>query len=188
MMARKRTILCFAILFLVLGITQAKERIYPLGMNLTMYFNCESIPENNLACSMKVLAGTGAAVKTGLDQIYAKLEGLKNRVDENCIKAVKKLPCFAFRRCERNRQYFDIPAAILACNEARKVCPTNVLKYGMLNCHVKKGQYKSLSPNATKCKNIKDTTGTCPDIKYKVSSVSVIPFSRHGCAISTRTI
>ena len=189
-MARKHTMLCFAFVFFVVSVTQGKERIYPLGMNLTtQYLSCESLPKNNLSCpgDIKVVAGTGDVMKKSVDSLYASLEGLKSFANETCIQAVKKSLCLGIPRCERERYSVDIPAAISACEAARRVCP-KLIKDFLLDCQAKKKLYESTSINVTKyqCKNIKDTTGTCPDVKYKVSSVTVFQFSCHHCCTITR--
>ena len=110
-MARKHTMLCFAIVFFV-SVTQGKQRIYPLGMNLTTYLSCESLPKNNLSCpgDIKVVAGTGDVMKKSVDSLYASLEGLKSFANETCIQAVKKSLCLGIPRCERERFSVDIPA------------------------------------------------------------------------------
>ena len=189
-MARKHTMLCFAIVFVVVSVTEGKRRVYPLGMNLTtQYLSCESLPKNNLSCpgDIKVAAGSGATFKKSTDSIYANLEGLKGFANESCIQSVKKFSCLGIARCERERQYVDIPAAISACEAARRVCP-KLIKDIMLDCQANKVLFESVSLNVTKyqCKNMKDTTGTCPDVKYKVSSVTVFQFSCHHCCTITR--
>ena len=189
MIARKHTMLCFAIVFVVVSATQGKQRIYPLGINLTtQYLSCEPLPKNNLSCpsDIKVAAGSGATFKESMDSLYANLEGLKRFANESCIQAVKKFLCLGIPRCERERHYVDIPAAISACQAARRVCPM-VIKDIMLDCQANKALFESESLNVTKhqCKNIKDTTGTCPDVKYKVSSVTMFQFlCLHDCSIT----
>ena len=173
-MAHKPTIVYFAIVFFVVGVTHAEQRIYPLGFNLTTYFQCESVPKHNLSCpgDIKVAANAVATVKITMDSIYSTLKNLKSLANESCIQAVKKFSCLGIARCERERLYVDIPAAISACEAARRVCP-KLIKDSMLDCQANKALYESVSRNATKyqCKKMKDTTGTCPDSKYKVSSV-----------------
>ena len=163
--------------------------IYSFSYFIVAPVHSFDFPKNNLSCpgDIKVAAGSGATFKKSTDSIYANLEGLKGFANESCIQSVKKFSCLGIARCERERQYVDIPAAISACEAARRVCP-KLIKDIMLDCQANKVLFESVSLNVTKyqCKNMKDTTGTCPDVKYKVSSVTVFQFSCHHCCTITR--
>lgn len=178
-MARNHMAPCFAIVFFVIGVTHGKHRMYPLGVNLTR--SCESLPKTNLSCAgdIKVSAGSGPTWKASLNSIYGSLESLKGLVNESCIQAIKKSTCLGIPRCERKRQYVDIPTAISACEDARKVCPKPINETEMLDCKAKKEQYESESKNFTKiqCKKIKDSTDTCPDVEYKRVSYPGVNFT-----------
>lgn len=162
------------LMFLVFSITKAQDNVFVTG-NLTRYFDCKPFPRNDICPdNIKVIFEENQAKSfiDGINQLISVLKGLSN---QSCIDAFRKTSCLEIPRCEPERLYVNVEALMVECKNANSVCPESV-NQKWLNCTQKKSvaETSSLSFTTLKCKNIKDITGTCPDLKRKVSFPPII--------------
>ena len=140
------------------------------------------VPFKSKVCPDNTLVPAVADPKEYTSTFEDLASALKKLVDaktinQTCRDSIEKTVCLGIPSC--TTQKINVTAVVASCENAWTDCPNAVATH-MLNCTFMKETYHEANKALSiECKEVKDSTGTCP-VEHKVRSI-VLLNAGYGC-------